>query len=83
MPSSNKEKDFSVSLGDDTLSLVAMKKSDNKNATIFRLLNNSNDEIKTSITVNSLSLPLSFTKYEVKTVVYDTCELREEKMLII
>ena len=83
VPSSNKEKNFDISLGDDTISLVTMKKADNKNATIFRLLNNSNDEIKTSISVNSTTLPLQFTKYEVKTVVMENCELREEEMLII
>ena len=83
VPSSNKEQDFSVSLGDDTISLVTMKKADGKNATIFHLLNNSNDEIKTSISVNSTTLPLNFGKYEVKTVVYENGELREEKMMII
>ena len=83
VPSSNKEKVFDVSLGDDTISLVTMKKADNKNATIFRLLNNSNEEIETSISVNSTTLPLQFTKYEVKTVVYENGELREEDMLII
>ncbi|MBR2876683.1 MAG: hypothetical protein IKC01_06065, partial [Clostridia bacterium] len=82
-PSSNKEKEFSVSLTDDTISLVTMKKADSKNATIFRLLNNSGEWIKTSISVNSTTLPLQFTKYEVKTVVYENGELREEKMLII
>ena len=83
VPSSNKEKEFNVSLGDSTISLVTMKKADNKNATIFRLLNNSNEEIETSISVNSTTLPLQFTKYEVKTVVYENGELIEEKMLII
>jgi hypothetical protein len=83
VPSSNKEKEFNVSLGDSTISLVTMKKADGKNATIFRLLNNSDEEIKTSISVNSITLPLQFTKYEVKTVVYENGELREEKELII
>ena len=83
VPSQNKEKEFSVSLDDDTISLVTMKKADKKDATIFRLLNNSNEEIKTSVTVNSTKLPLSFTKFEVKTVVLENGELREEKMLII
>ena len=83
VPSSDKEQDFSVSLGDDTISLVTMKKADGKNATIFRLLNNSDEEIKTSISVNSTTLPLNFGKYEVKTVVYENGELKEEKMLII
>ncbi len=83
VPSSNKEKDYSVSLGDDQISLVTMKKADGKNATIIRLLNNSNEEIRTSISVNSTTLPLQFTKYEVKTVVYENGELREEEMLII
>ncbi len=83
VPSSNKEKDFDISLGDDTISLVTMKKADNKNATIFRLLNNSNMKVKTSLSVNSATLPLSFGKYEVKTVVYENGELREEEMLII
>ena len=79
----NKEKEFNLSFADDTISLVTMKKADGKNATIFRLLNNSNDCVKTSISVNSLSLKLDFGKYEVKTVVLKNGELREEKMLII
>ncbi len=83
VPSLNKEKAFSVSLDDDTISLVTMKKADNKGATIFRLLNNSNEKIETSIIVNSTKLPLSFTKFEVKTVVFENGKLREEKMLII
>jgi alpha-mannosidase len=83
VPSSNKEKEFSVSLGDDTISLVTMKKADGKNSTIFRLLNNSDGEIKTSLSVNSLSLQLNFGKYEVKTIVLENGELREEKELII
>ena len=83
VPSSNTEKEFNVSLGDSTISLVTMKKADNKNTTIFRLLNNSDEWVKTSISVNSTILPLQFTKYEVKTVVYENGELREEKMLII
>lgn len=83
VPSSNKEKEFNVSLGDSTISLVTMKKADGKNSTIFRLLNNSDDCIKTSISVNSTTLPLNFGKYEVKTVVYENGELKEEKMLII
>jgi hypothetical protein len=83
VPSSNKEQEFSVSLGDDIVSLVTMKKADDKDATIFRLLNNSNMEVKTSLSVNSATLPLSFGKYEVKTIVYENGELREEEMLII
>ncbi len=83
VPSSNKEKDFNVSLGDSTISLVTMKKADSKNATILRLLNNSSNEVATSISVNSTTLPLQFTKFEVKTVVYENGELREEEMLII
>ncbi len=83
VPSSNKEKNYSVSLGDDQISLVTMKKADDKNATIFRLLNNSENEIETSISVDSITLPLNFGKYEVKTVVYENGKLREEDMLII
>ena len=81
--SSDKEKEFNVALGDDTISLVTMKKSDSKNATIFRLLNNSDEVVKSSISVNSTVLPLQFTKFEVKTVVYENGELREEYSLII
>ncbi|MBQ6936686.1 MAG: hypothetical protein IJN49_09090, partial [Clostridia bacterium] len=65
------------------ISLVTMKKADNKTATIFRLLNNSCESIKTSLSVNSATLPLIFGKYEVKTVIYENGELREEEMLII
>ncbi len=83
VPSSNKEAEFNVSLGDDVVSLVTMKKADDKNATLFRLLNNNENETSTSISVNSITLPLQFTRYEVKTVVYENGKLREEKNLII
>ncbi|MGN0526951.1 MAG: glycoside hydrolase family 38 C-terminal domain-containing protein [Acutalibacteraceae bacterium] len=83
IPSSCKEKDFNVALKDNIISLVTMKKADNKNATVFRLLNNSAEEVETEISVNSTILPLHFTKFEVKTVVLENGELREEKELIV
>ena len=52
MSSSDKEKEFSVSLGDDIISLVTMKKADGKNATIFRLLNNSGDWVGSGTITN-------------------------------
>ena len=76
-------KDFSVSLSDDVISVVTIKKADGRDALLFRLLNNTKDGVDTALTVNGAMLPLSFGKYEVKTVSWDGVSLKEEMELLI
>ncbi len=77
------KKIFAVGLEDAIISLVTMKKADEKDAVIFRLFNNTEGNVETALRVEKARLPLCFGKYEVKTVVYEKGELREEKQLII
>ena len=76
-------KTFDVALGDDTVSLVAMKKADGRTGILFRLLNNSEGVVETDLTVYGTRLPLTFGKYEVKTVLYEDGKLTEMEQLII
>ena len=62
---------FNVSLEDDVISVVTIKKADNREAIIFRLLNNTERQIETALNVNGARLQLTFNKYEVKTVLYE------------
>lgn len=77
------QKDFTVTLGDGTIAMPTVKKADGKEAVIFRLLNNTPNKKETYITVNGQQLPLSFGKYEVKTVVCENGHLTESYELLI
>lgn len=79
----NKEESFDVSLGGDVISMPAVKKAYGRDAIIFRLLNNTPNDVESYIKVNSQLLNLSFCKYEVKTVVYENDTLTESYELII
>ena len=50
---------------------------------IFRLQNNTSSPVSTHISINGAVRPLSFGKYEVKTVVYENGELTEIAEMII
>ena len=74
---------FEISIGDDTVSLVTAKKADGRDALVFRLLNNTPNGVETSLTAGGVTLPLSFGKYEVKTVVLENGTLTESAELVI
>ena len=74
---------FQVQLGDDSTALVAMKKADDREAILLRLLNNTPNAYDTSVAVNGENLALHFGKYEVKTVVYENGTLSESYELLI
>ncbi len=76
-------KEFAVSLDDEVVSVVTIKKADDKNALIFRLLNNSKHGVETALNVCGSRLPLSFGRYEVKTVICDENGLHELGELLI
>ena len=75
--------EFKIELGDGVTSLAAMKKADGKEAILLRLLNNSADERASYVRVNDAVLPLTFGKYEVKTIVYENGVLSESYELLI
>ena len=75
--------EFKIELGDGVTSLAAMKKADGKEAILLRLLNNSADERASYVRVNDSVLPLTFGKYEVKTIVYENGVLSESYELLI
>ena len=78
-----KKKVFSAALSDDTVSVVTIKKADERDAVIFRLLNNTENSVDTQIRVEGATLPLHFGKYEVKTVLYENGKLTESDRLLI
>lgn len=65
------ENGFTVSVSNQNISLVTMKKSDKRDGYLLRLINNYKDGQETQITVGTSTRNVVFTKYEVKTFFYD------------
>ena len=63
--------------------MPTVKKADGRDAVIFRLLNNTENSVKSGICVNGAHLPLDFGKYEVKTVLYENGALTESYELLV
>ena len=63
--------------------MPTVKKAYGKDAIIFRLLNNSSQNVDSYIKINGECLFLSFGKYEVKTVVYENGSLTESYELLV
>lgn len=76
-------KPLKISLGDDSVSVNTVKKAINGDGVIFRLVNNSPTPRETYLSVNDFTLPLSFGKYEVKTVVLENGKLVEKYEMLI
>ncbi|MBQ8567403.1 MAG: alpha-mannosidase [Clostridia bacterium] len=74
---------FDVSVDGDIISMPTVKKADGRDAVIFRLLNNTENSVKSGICVNGAHLPLDFSKYEVKTVLYENGALTESYELLV
>lgn len=72
-----------ISIGGDIIALPTVKKAYDKNALIFRLLNNTPECVESFIKVNECELKLSFGKYEIKTVIYENKTLSESYELLI
>lgn len=83
IPSENQNKPLDVSIKGDIISMTTAKKAYGSDAVIFRLLNNTDFPMESGITVNGEALPLSFGKYEVKTVVYENGKLSESYELLV
>ena len=64
-----------IEISNPDITLKAFYKEDNYY--LVRLFNNSNENIKANLKIKDLSIDLCFSKYEVKTVVYDLKSLKE------
>ena len=72
-----------VIISNDEIVMSAFKKKDKEDRFVIRLFNNSNKEKTSRIKVSSAEKELRFTKYEVKTLIYDNSNLLEiDEMLI-
>ncbi|MBQ9120762.1 MAG: alpha-mannosidase [Clostridia bacterium] len=76
-------KTFDLSLGGDVISMPTVKKAHGRDALIFRLLNNTPNDVESYIAINGQRLNLTFGKYEVKTVVYENGGLTESYELLV
>lgn len=76
-------KEFGFYTDDNVISLITVKKAADSEKLIFRLLNNTECEVKTAAHYRGITLPLSFGKNEVKTVVYEDGKLYDNFELII
>lgn len=74
---------LSVFLDGDVISMPTVKKAYGREAVIFRLLNNTPDRVESCLRVNGQRLPLTFGKYEVKTVLYENGSLTESYELLV
>ena len=72
-----------ISVDGDIIAMPTVKKAYGKDALIFRLHNNTGNSVDSGIRVNTTHLPLSFGKYEVKTVVYENGTLTESYELLV
>ncbi len=77
------EGELNISVGGDAVSVNTVKKAYGKDAVIFRLLNNSPVGRESYLEINGVKLPLSFGKYEVKTVLYENGRLEESYELLV
>lgn len=66
---------FTMSVDDKNIVLVTLKKRDGKNGFIIRLLNNWSESKNTTLTYAGDTLPLTFGRYEVKTILWDNGKL--------
>lgn len=75
--------EFSLTISDPDIVLVAMKKSVEKSGYVMRLLNNYRQAREITMNCCGSGIVLSFGKYEVKTVFYDGNSLTELPEMII
>ena len=72
-----------VCLSNDNIILVTLKKSEEENGFIIRLQNNSSKEQYSSIKIFDIEKELHFSKYEVKTLLYFSGSVSEQKFMSI
>lgn len=77
------EKPFSFTVSNKNAVLVALKKSEQGEGFIFRLINNGADALQTQIEFCGATITASFGKYEVKTFRFNGGKLTEEPEMVI
>jgi len=77
-----KSENFSLKIENKNITLIALKKGQDVEGYVIRLLNNSPDTVKTDFQINDKKISLVFGRYQVKTLVYDK-ELKESQELLI
>lgn len=77
------EKDFSLELSNKNVTLVTLKKSEERNGYVLRLLNNSPVAATTAIKLCRAEITTEFSAYEAKTYLYDGEKLTEQNEMII
>ncbi len=82
IPYGEKALPFEFKLSNKNVTLVTIKKGEDVNGFVIRLLNNNSENAECELKLNGNKLLLEFTKYEVKTVIYDNT-LKEIKELVI
>jgi len=78
-----KAPEFKLSISDQDVVLVAMKKSAEKDGYVLRLLNNYSEGCQTVVDCCGAQITLVFGKYEVKTVLFDGQKLTELDEIVI
>ena len=78
-----KEKTFSLEISDKNITLVTLKKSEEKEGFVLRLLNNFPSEAETDIEICGNVTHAKFGKYEAKTYLFNGETLTEEQEMII
>lgn len=76
-------KDFDFQLSNKNITLVALKKSEEKEGYVFRLINNFGEEQNTKIKINAIEADAVFGKYEVKCFIFDGEKIEVSQEFII
>ena len=72
-----------VEVSNQNVVLTAMKKSQQTDGYVLRFVNNSAEKAINTVKVFDADITLEFGKYEVKTVIYNGGELKEEEEMLI
>ena len=75
--------EFTMNISDKNITLVAMKKSEEREGYVLRLLNNDSEGKSAVLTCCGAEIKLDFGKYEVKTVIFNDGKLTEIRELAI
>ena len=73
---------FSMDIGNKNIALTTFKKAIGKDEYILRLLNNSQENVQTNLTLNGESIALGFKPFEAKTIIFDGALTETEEMRI-
>ncbi len=75
--------EFTLQISDPDIVLITMKKSEQKDGYVLRLLNNYCEDCEAVVNCCGVQKKMSFGTYEVKTLLYDGVSLTESEEIII